>query len=117
MANNKLGHAIKAANRMAACYGSVATLAMLGMTASVNAQENTIEEVVVTGVYASQQNAINTKRNAASVVDAISAEDIGKLPDVTIADSLQRIPGIQVERTAGRVDRYRFAGCRTLPPR
>ena len=60
-----------------------------------------IEEVVVTGVYASQQNAVNTKRDAASVVDAISAEDIGKLPDVTISDSLQRIPGIQVERTAG----------------
>ncbi|WP_041523918.1 TonB-dependent receptor [Gilvimarinus agarilyticus] len=60
-----------------------------------------IEEVVVTGVYASQQNAVNTKRDAAAVVDAISAEDIGKLPDVTISDSLQRIPGIQVERTAG----------------
>ncbi len=67
----------------------------------VQAQENMVEEVVVTGVYASQQNAVNTKRNAPSVVDAISAEDIGKLPDVTISDSLQRIPGIQVERTAG----------------
>ena len=101
MANNKLGGAIRAVNKRAACYGSAATLAMLGLAASVNAQENMVEEVVVTGVYASQQNAVNTKRNAASVVDAISAEDIGKLPDVTIADSLQRIPGIQVERTAG----------------
>ncbi|WP_027329759.1 TonB-dependent receptor [Marinimicrobium agarilyticum] len=63
--------------------------------------EPMLEEIVVTGVYASQLNAVNTKRDAASVVDAISAEDIGKLPDVTIADSLQRIPGIQVERTAG----------------
>lgn len=64
-------------------------------------QEDMLEEVVVTGVYASQLNAVNTKRDAMSVVDAISAEDIGKLPDVTIADSLQRVPGIQVERTAG----------------
>lgn len=63
--------------------------------------EPQLEEIVVTGVYASQQSAVNIKRDAASVVDAISAEDIGKLPDVTIADSLQRIPGIQVERTAG----------------
>ena len=63
--------------------------------------EPMLEEIVVTGVYASQLNAVSTKRDAASVVDAISAEDIGKLPDVTIADSLQRIPGIQVERTAG----------------
>lgn len=63
--------------------------------------EGLLEEVVVTGVYASQLNAVSTKRDAVSVVDAISAEDIGKLPDVTIADSLQRVPGIQVERTAG----------------
>lgn len=69
---------------------------------AVQAQdEPLLEEVVVTGVYASQQNAVSTKRDATSVVDAISAEDIGKLPDVTIADSLQRVPGIQVERTAG----------------
>lgn len=68
----------------------------------VQAQDNQLlEEVIVTGVYASQQSAVNTKRDATSVVDAISAEDIGKLPDVTISDSLQRIPGIQVERTAG----------------
>jgi TonB-dependent receptor len=67
----------------------------------VQAQDNLVEEVVVTGVYASQRNAVNTKRDAASVVDAISAEDIGKLPDITISESLQRIPGVQIERTAG----------------
>jgi iron complex outermembrane receptor protein len=73
---------------------------LLVASIAVSAQDM-VEEVVVTGVYASQQNAVNTKREAVSVVDAISAEDIGKLPDVTIADSLQRITGIQVERTAG----------------
>jgi TonB-dependent receptor len=59
------------------------------------------EEVVITGIRAAQQRAVNIKRNAASVVDAISAEDIGKLPDVTISDSLQRIPGVQIRRDAG----------------
>lgn len=70
---------------------------------AIQAQGTTeiLEEIVVTGVYASQSTAVNTKRDAASIVDSIAAEDIGKLPDVTIADSLQRIPGIQVERTAG----------------
>lgn len=96
--SNKLSNAIKAVNKSAVLYGSAATLAILGATA--NAQE-VVEEVVVTGILASQTNAINTKRDAVSVVDAISAEDIGKLPDVTITDSLQRIPGIQIERTAG----------------
>ncbi|WP_240320889.1 TonB-dependent receptor [Sphingomonas crusticola] len=59
------------------------------------------EEVVVTGIRGAQTAAVNVKRNAASVVDAISAEDIGKLPDITISDSLQRIPGVQIRREAG----------------
>ncbi|MHA6718718.1 TonB-dependent receptor [Sphingomonas sp. RS6] len=59
------------------------------------------DEIVVTGIRASQARAIEVKRDAASVVDAISAEDIGKLPDVTISDSLQRITGVQIRRDAG----------------
>lgn len=58
-------------------------------------------EIIVTGIREAQASAINTKRNAESVVEAISAEDIGKLPDVTISDSLQRIPGVQIRREAG----------------
>src|SRR6478752_904331 len=59
------------------------------------------EDIIVTGIRASQERAVNIKRNATSVVDSISAEDIGKLPDVTISDSLQRIPGVQILRSAG----------------
>ncbi|WP_430637587.1 TonB-dependent receptor [Sphingomonas hankookensis] len=58
-------------------------------------------EIVVTGIRASQARSVEIKRNAASVVEAISAQDIGKLPDVTISDSLQRIPGVQIRREAG----------------
>jgi TonB-dependent receptor len=58
-------------------------------------------DIVVTGIRAAQQRAVNLKRDAASVTDSISAEDIGKLPDVTISDSLQRIPGVQIRRDAG----------------
>jgi TonB-dependent receptor len=58
-------------------------------------------EIVVTGIRASQQRAVALKRDAISVQDSISAEDIGKLPDVTISDSLQRIPGVQIRRDAG----------------
>ncbi|RZL72415.1 MAG: TonB-dependent receptor, partial [Sphingomonas sp.] len=59
------------------------------------------QDIVVTGIRGSQQRAVNLKRDAASVTDSISAEDIGKLPDVTISDSLQRIPGVQIRRDAG----------------
>jgi len=54
-----------------------------------------LEEVVVTGVRASEQQSVELKRDAASIQDSIAAEDIGKLPDRTIADSLQRITGVQ----------------------
>ena len=61
----------------------------------------TIEEILVTGHRQAQRAAIVQKRSAALVQDSIAAEDIGKLPDVTIADSLQRVPGVQIRRSAG----------------
>lgn len=59
------------------------------------------DEILVTGVRASQAKAIDVKRNSANVVDSIVAEDIGKLPDTTITDSLQRVTGVQIKREAG----------------
>ena len=64
-------------------------------------QSSGVEEVVVTGIRASLQTAQETKRNSSEVVDSIVAQDIGKLPDPNVADSLQRIPGIQLYRYAG----------------
>jgi len=60
------------------------------------------QDIVVTGVRGAQQKAINVKREASQIVDSIAAEDIGKLPDVTIADSLQRVTGVQITRSAGQ---------------
>ncbi|MCW8127813.1 TonB-dependent receptor [Microbulbifer halophilus] len=60
-----------------------------------------LEEIEVTGIRGSQKKSVDVKRNAEVIVDSIVAEDIGKLPDVTIADSLQRVTGVQIERTAG----------------
>ena len=64
-------------------------------------QATVVDEIIVTGIRASQAQSINIKRNTTAIVDAISAEDIGKLPDVTVADALQRIGGIQIQRSAG----------------
>lgn len=57
-----------------------------------------LEEVTVTGIRGALQSALDTKRDANAVVDAISSEDIGKFPDKNIAESLQRIPGIAINR-------------------
>jgi iron complex outermembrane recepter protein len=55
-------------------------------------------EVVVTGIRASIENAIATKRNSDGIVEALSAEDIGKLPDSTVAESVSRLPGVTAQR-------------------
>jgi iron complex outermembrane receptor protein len=62
--------------------------------------QNKIETVVVTGIRASNERAIEIKRNAANMIDAVSAEDIGKFPDKNVADALQRVPGVQTYSTA-----------------
>jgi TonB-dependent receptor len=59
------------------------------------------EEIVVTGIRASLERSIAIKREAPGIVDAISAEDIGKFPDTNLAESLQRIPGVSINRTNG----------------
>ena len=64
------------------------------------ADETTVDEVIVKGVRASQAKAIDIKRTNVNVVDSIVAEDIGKLPDATITDSLQRVTGVQIKREA-----------------
>lgn len=68
------------------------------------------EAVVVTGIRASLQNSARIKRNQATIVEVISAEDIGKLPDVSIADSLARLPGVTAQRLDGRDQRLSVRG-------
>lgn len=58
-------------------------------------------EIIVTGIRASLRESMNIKRNAQGVVDAISAEDIGKFPDTNLAESLQRITGVSIDRSSG----------------
>jgi TonB-dependent receptor len=59
------------------------------------------DDIVITGIRASLRSAIAIKRNAQGVVDAISAEDIGKFPDTNLAESLQRITGVSIDRSNG----------------
>jgi iron complex outermembrane receptor protein len=72
-----------------------------------------LQEVVVSGVRRSLENAINTKREADVVVDAISAEDVGKFPTENIAESLQRVTGVQISRFRGEGQNVTIRG---LPP-
>ena len=60
-----------------------------------------VEEIVVTGIRGSLTRSMDVKRSSTGVVDAISAEDIGKFPDPNLAESLQRITGVSIDRQRG----------------
>ncbi|WP_229213518.1 TonB-dependent receptor [Duganella sp. BJB488] len=71
-------------------------------TAGQAADAPVIQTVKVSGIRRGIEDAISVKKNSESIVEAISAEDIGKLPDVSIAESLSRLPGVAAQRVAGR---------------
>lgn len=60
------------------------------------------DAIVVTGIRGSIQSSLNAKRDATSIVEVISSEDLGLLPDLSIADSLARLPGVTAQRVRGR---------------
>jgi len=82
------------ASSIALAVSSVAAPAL----AAEETKAKNIETIQVSGIRASQKEALNSKRFANAVVDSISAEDIGKFPDRNIAESLQRIPGVTIAR-------------------
>lgn len=75
-----------------------------------NDDANNIEEIIVYGIQGGLADAIDTKRHASSIVDAISLEDIGKLPDQNIAEALQRLPGVLIQREGGEGQKVSIRG-------
>lgn len=69
-----------------------------------------LETVTVTGIRKGIEDAISVKRNATSVVESISAEDIGKLPDISIAESISRLPGLAAQRVNGQAQQISIRG-------
>jgi TonB-dependent receptor len=93
----------KRVSRVALAAGA-SVLAIGVFTQPALAQDSgseTGDVIVVTGVRASLERAMDIKRDATGVVDAISAEDIGKVPDTNLAESLQRVPGVSINRVNG----------------
>jgi len=87
--------------------GAMTATAVIGQDATLaqgaeeqDAPEDS-NEIVVTGFRASLQNALNVKRRSNQIVDAITAEDIAKFPDANIAESIQRLPGVSIDRDNG----------------
>ena len=92
----------KSGRRLALIGATCLTTTFLGLAAQAQtttaAPADTVEEVVVTGFRASLANSTNAKRDSVGFSDTVFAEDIGKFPDLNIAESLNRIPGVQLTR-------------------
>ncbi len=96
-------------NGASACALASAFLAMPAMAQDVPAAEEEEEAIIVTGLRASATEARNIKKNAEQIVDSITAQDIGALPDRSVSEALQRIPGVTLQRTNEARDPARLA--------
>ena len=88
--------------------GSVVLGPALAQDASPDATN--LDEIVVTGIRGSLTSSMNLKRNATGIVDGIVAEDIGKFPDTNLAESLQRITGVSIDRSIGEGSKITVRG-------
>jgi iron complex outermembrane recepter protein len=81
----------------------VAGIFSLAIAPLAVAQDNDepIEEIITVGIRGSLANAVEAKRNSDNLIEAVFAEDIGKLPDQNLAEVLENITGVQITRTAG----------------
>ncbi len=95
---NKISMAVALA---VASYGSAQAQETSSSTSSAS-DDTRIEEVVTTGIRRSLEDAAALKMDNESIIEAVSAEEIGKLPDVSIAESLARLPGLTAQRLNGR---------------
>jgi len=102
----RLAIKVSAGAIMVPCLGSVqaaettvaTTTADATMPASSTSNDTDLQEVVVTGIRASLETAQNIKRDAGVVVEAVTMEDLGKFTDVSVSDTLTRVPGVQIDR-------------------
>ena len=91
---------------------TAASLSGLGLTTvTVRAEEAApVEEVVVTGFRASLATALESKRESNQIIESVAAEDIGKFPDQNVAEALQRLSGVQIDRSNGQGTKVRIRG-------
>jgi iron complex outermembrane receptor protein len=82
---------------------SAVTVLVMGIAADARAQDDVQapQTVIVTGVRAALEQSLRQKRNADAVVEVVTAEDIGKMPDKNVADAIQRLPGVNTQSSAG----------------
>ncbi len=90
--------------------GSAAAQQAPSSAAAAADSKEELAEIVVTGIHKSIEDAVSDKKSNSSIIEEISAEDIGKLPDASIAESIARLPGVAAQRTNGRAQTLAIRG-------
>ncbi len=98
------------ATNIALLLGSAVSMSAMAAEADATVTDENIEKIEVRGMRASMKASINAKRFSDSVVDAVTAEDIGKFPDGDVGESLARIPGVAVNRQFGQGQQVSIRG-------
>jgi TonB-dependent receptor len=109
IANSISGPKVSAAIRAALGISTSATALSLALASGASAQNETIDEVVVSGQRLSIQTAQDIKQNADQIVDSIVAVDISALPDRSVTETLQRIPGVAIDHLFNAKSTNRFS--------
>jgi len=113
MSANEPGHRVRRSALLSAAISSCLTMSAYAAQPSSSATSTTsepLEEVVVTGFRASLADALQNKRDSNQIIESVSAEDIGKFPDQNVAESLQRLPGVSIDRSNGQGTKARIRG-------
>ncbi|MEO9599664.1 TonB-dependent receptor [Parasphingorhabdus sp.] len=94
----------------ASLYAMGSAGAAIAQDAPAEAVEADDDIIIVSGFRASLENALVAKRDSNLIIESVTAEDIGKFPDQNIAESLQRLPGVQIDRENGQGTKVRIRG-------
>lgn len=108
--NQKIFTKTRVATSLSLILGATALPAMSAEEANLKDTEDQIEVISVTGIRGSLVKSMDIKRNSNGVVDAITSEDMGKFPDTNLAESLQRITGVSIERDNGEGSKVTVRG-------
>jgi TonB-dependent receptor len=71
-------------------------------TAQTTAKADELQEIIITGYRESLQSALNRKRESVQPIESVVAEDLGKMPDQNVSESLERLPGVSINRSGGK---------------
>lgn len=106
----RVGRALLLSSAAALAMQTVAFAQTAEPQAAPQDEESAVDEVVVTGIRATQRNSIAVKRETATIVDAIVNDEIGSLPDNSVGDTLERITGVTADRFKGNANELSVRG-------